>query len=163
MTPMLNVVLVEPEIPWNTGNIGRTCVAAGAALHLVGRLGFSLSESRIRRAGLDYWPRLRLVRHESWAAFEACLPAGASAFAFSPVGGRDHWQAPYRPDSYLVFGGESRGLPEGLLERWRDRTFRIPMAEGERSLNLSTATAVVLYEALRRTLPSHAGLGGSPP
>lgn len=146
---MLKVVLMHPEIPWNTGNAGRTCVAAGAELHLVAPLGFVLSERRLRRAGLDYWESLAPVVHESLDAFLAALPARAHVLAFGADGGRTHWEADYRPDSWLVFGSESRGLPPSLRERWRDRLCRIPMAPGARSLNLSTAVAVTLYEGLR--------------
>ena len=106
----LNVVLVEPEIPWNTGNIGRTCVAAGATLHLVGRLGFSLSAREIRRSGLDYWPKLRLRLHADFEAFEAALPAGARLILFDPRAERSLWRARLGPHCYLVFGSESRGF-----------------------------------------------------
>ncbi|MBI3552218.1 MAG: tRNA (cytidine(34)-2'-O)-methyltransferase [Elusimicrobia bacterium] len=145
----LSVVLVEPEIPWNTGNIGRTCVAAGAALHLVGRLGFSLSERRLKRSGLDYWPQLKLVRHEDFAAFERGLPPRASLLFFSGAAKKCFWDAPYRQNSYLVFGKESGGLPEALLSRHQDRLYRIPMEAQARSLNLSTAAGIALYAALR--------------
>lgn len=146
----MNVVLVEPEIPFNTGNIGRTCVAAGASLHLVGRLGFSLSERQIRRSGLDYWPRLKLTLHESWEAFERVLPARACLLFFTGAAARPFWEAPYERESWLVFGSESRGLAPELLARHAERSFRIPMAEGERSLNLSSAAAVAVYEGVRR-------------
>lgn len=144
-------MLHEPEIPWNTGNIGRTCVAAGSALHLVGRLGFSLSERRIKRSGLDYWPKLRLFRHEDFAAFEASLPPGAPLLAFAASARRSLWEAPLEAGSYLLFGSESRGLPPALLKRCRRSIFRIPMRPEARSLNLSTSVGIVLYEALRRT------------
>ena len=146
---MLKVVLVHPEIPWNAGNVGRTCAAAGAELHLVAPLGFSLSERRLRRAGLDYWERLAPVVHESLDAFLAALPERADVLAFSAEGAREHWHAPYREDSWLVFGSESRGLPPRLRELWSARLHRVPMVAGARSLNLSTAAAVVLYEARR--------------
>lgn len=145
----LKVVLIEPEIPWNTGNIGRSCDAAGAQLHLVGRLGFSLSERRLKRAGMDYWERLAPVRHETIDSFLHIVPASEPLLAFSAEGGKSFWDAPYAPDAWLVFGSESRGLPPELRERLKDRLYRIPMREGERSLNLSTAAAVVLFEALR--------------
>ena len=145
----LKVVLIEPEIPWNTGNIGRTCAAAGAQLHLVGRLGFSLSERRLKRAGMDYWERLAPVRHESLDAFLHIVPAAEPVLAFSAEGGKTFWDAPYAPDAWLVFGSESRGLPPELRAKLADRLYRIPLREGERSLNLSTAAAVVLFEALR--------------
>ena len=146
---MLKVVLVHPEIPFNTGNVGRTCAATGAELHLVGPLGFSLSERRLRRAGLDYWERLAPVLHESLEAFLKQLPVDADVLAFSAEGARTHWEARYRADSWLVFGGESAGLSPELRARWKERLYRVPMAAGARSLNLSTAAAVVLYEASR--------------
>ncbi len=146
---MLKVVLIRPEIPWNAGNVGRTCAAAGAQLHLVGPLGFSLSERRLRRAGLDYWKRLSPVLHESVDSFLNQLPAGADVLAFSAEGARTHWEAEYGADSWLVFGSESSGLPAELRDRWKERLHRVPMAAGVRSLNLSTAVAVALYEGLR--------------
>ncbi|MEK7389687.1 MAG: tRNA (cytidine(34)-2'-O)-methyltransferase [Elusimicrobiota bacterium] len=145
---MLRVALIEPEIPGNTGNIGRTCLAAGAELHLVGRLGFELSERRLRRAGLDYWDKVSVHRHGTIADFLRQID-DAQVLAFSAEGAREHWDAPYAADSWLVFGSESRGLPEPLRERWRERTYRVPMNPGARSLNLSSAAAVVLYEACR--------------
>lgn len=151
---MLKVVLVHPEIPFNTGNVGRTCAAAGAELHLVAPLGFSLSERRLKRAGLDYWERLKPVVHDSLASFIKELPADADVLAFSSEGPLTHWEARYGPDSWLVFGCESAGLPAELRERWRARLYRIPMAAGERSLNLSSAAAIVVYEALRTHGPT---------
>lgn len=139
---------MEPEIHWNTGNIGRTCVAAGAALHLVGKLGFRLEAKEIRRAGLDYWPKLDLHLHKDFDAFLEA--AGDAPLLFFSAGAKTaHWDAPYERGAYLVFGKESTGLPQALRRRWRDRLYRIPMKRGIRSLNLSTAAAVVLYEALR--------------
>jgi tRNA (cytidine/uridine-2'-O-)-methyltransferase len=146
----LSVVLVEPEIPWNTGNIGRTCVAAGASLHLVGKLGFTISERQIKRSGLDYWPRLKLERHESFADFEKSLPENASLLFFTGKAKQAFWEAPYEKNSYLVFGKESDGLPASILNRHQDKAYRIPMAEGERSLNLSTAAGIAIYEGLRK-------------
>lgn len=148
----LSIVLVEPEIPWNTGNVARSCAAAGAALHLVGRLGFSLSERRIRRAGMDYWDRVKPVRHADWESFERALPAGASLLGFVAEAPLGLWDAPLSPDSYLVFGSESTGLPPALREKLAGRLVSIPMPGGGRSLNLSTAAGVALYEALRRAV-----------
>lgn len=146
----MNIALYEPEIPWNTGNIGRTCVAAGAALHLIGRLGFKLEGKELRRAGLDYWPKLKLVRHADFAAFLDFLPADASVFAFTTHAERSYWDVSYRADSYLLFGRESGGLPAEISSRYQDRSVRIPMGPDARSLNLSTAAALALYEALRQ-------------
>jgi len=147
----VRIELVEPEIPWNTGNIGRTCVATGTRLHLVGKLGFSLESKYVRRSGLDYWPKLKLSLHEDFEAFHRSLPAGASLIFFSTKSKRSFWAAPYRRDSYLVFGKETAGLPPEIRRRFKDRLYRIPMGRQARSLNLSTAAAVGLFEALRST------------
>jgi tRNA (cytidine/uridine-2'-O-)-methyltransferase len=157
---MVKVVLIRPEIPGNTGNVGRTCAAAGAQLHLVGPLGFSLSERHLKRAGLDYWERLAPVLHESLDDFLKMLPADADVLAFSAEGPRTHWDAKFGDDSWLIFGGESGGLPPELRERWKDRLYRVPMAAGNRSLNLASAAAVVIYEALGPR--SHGGVGRLP-
>lgn len=147
----MHLVLIEPEIPWNTGNIGRTCVAAGASLHLVGRLGFQVTGREIRRAGLDYWPKLKLLRHDSLDSFLAALPPQASVLAFTAKASRSFRSAPFRKDSYLLFGKESTGLPEAVLTRFSASLYRIPIGPEVRSLNLSSAAAVALYEALRQT------------
>lgn len=148
----MNIVLYEPDIPWNTGNIGRTCVATGSTLHLVGRLGFSLEEKEVRRSGLDYWDRLRRVQHADWEAFLSTVSSEDDLFLFSKWGKKDLWEASFRPASYLVFGCETAGLPEPIRQRHASRVYRIPMLEGGvRSLNLSTAVGIALYEALRQT------------
>lgn len=157
-TAGLHVVLVEPEIHWNTGNAGRTCLAAGARLHLVEPLGFSLDEREVRRAGLDYWPRVDPRIWPSWAAFEERMPELGEPFFFSAEAGTDFWSVAYPERAVLVFGRESVGLSRELRERWRDRLVRIPMLDPEiRSLNLSTSVALALYEVLRQqrspTLP----------
>lgn len=147
----LHVVLVEPEIHWNTGNAGRTCLAAGARLHLVEPLGFSLDEREVRRAGLDYWPRVDPRVWPSWAAFEDHLPDLGEPFFFSAEAGRDFWSVSYPENAVLVFGKESVGLPPEIRERWSERLVRIPMLDPElRSLNLSTSVALALYEVLRQ-------------
>ena len=145
----MNVVLVEPEIHWNTGNIGRTCVGTKTALHLVEPLGFSLDAKEVRRSGLDYWEKVDLRVHADWNAFEEGLPPGAPLLFFSADARLEFWDAPYAPGTYLIFGKESMGLPPGLRERYADRLYRIPHNEDIRSLNLSTAAGIVLYEALR--------------
>ena len=155
----LSVVLVEPEIHFNTGNIGRTCVGAGARLHLVGKLGFSLDDKEIRRSGLDYWPRLDLRLHANFPAFLQAVEPEAPLFFFSAEAERDYWSAPFVPGSYLIFGKESVGLPRELRERHRDRCYRVPHSDAIRSLNLSTCAGVVLYEALRKASAS-VGAGG---
>ena len=148
---MLHIVLVAPEIHWNTGNVGRTTLAVGAELHLVQPLGFSLEEPQVRRAGLDYWPRVRLKVWPAWEALAEALPSLGEPFFFSSSGTRAHWEVRYPPDTVLVFGRESVGLPAALLDRHVERVVKIPMHDpGLRSLNLSTAAAVAAYEVLRQ-------------
>jgi tRNA (cytidine/uridine-2'-O-)-methyltransferase len=145
----LHLVLVEPEIPWNTGNVGRTALALDAELHLVGPLGFSLDDKQVRRAGLDYWERVKLRTHASWAAFAEQLPALGEAYFFSARATTPYWAPRYPERTVLIFGRESVGLPASLVDP--TRTLRIPIAdEGIRSLNLSTAVAVAAYEVARQ-------------
>jgi tRNA (cytidine/uridine-2'-O-)-methyltransferase len=147
----LHVALVSPEIPWNTGNAGRTCLAAGAQLHLVEPLGFSLATRAVRRAGLDYWPRVAPRTWPDWPAFEAALPSLGEAWFFSADAERAYWDTPASARTVLVFGRESTGLPPELRTRFRERLVGFPMADpGLRSLNLSTCVALAVYEALRR-------------
>jgi tRNA (cytidine/uridine-2'-O-)-methyltransferase len=149
--PALHIVLVEPEIHWNTGNVGRTSLAVGAELHLVEPLGFSLDERRVRRAGLDYWPRVRLRVWPGWAALERALPELGEPFFFTASAPRPPWEVAFPERTVLVFGRESVGLPADLLARHPDRTVAIPMADpGLRSLNLSTAAAIAAYEVVRQ-------------
>ncbi|HBL18461.1 MAG TPA: tRNA (uridine(34)/cytosine(34)/5-carboxymethylaminomethyluridine(34)-2'-O)-methyltransferase TrmL [Elusimicrobia bacterium] len=147
----MNVVLLEPEIHFNTGNIGRTCVGTGTVLHLVGKLGFSLDSTQIRRSGLDYWARLDLRMHKDLDAFLGSVPARSPLLFFSAEAGKEHWDAPYAADCYMVFGKESVGLPPELRERYRDDLYRVRHSPDIRSLNLSACVAVVLYEAVRQT------------
>ncbi len=145
------MVLVEPEIHWNTGNAGRTCLAAGAQLHLIEPLGFSLDDREVRRSGLDYWPRVNPRVWPSWPAFEPELPALGEAFFVSPEAEKDLWDTAFGSRTVLLFGRESVGFPPELRERYRDRLVRIPMVDPAlRSLNLSTSVGVVLYEVLRQ-------------
>lgn len=149
MTPRFHVVLHEPEIPNNTGNIGRTCLAMGAALHLIEPLGFDLDEKALRRAGLDYWPRLECTVHPNWQAYTLAFP-NARRWYFEARQGRPHFLAQFQPGDHLVFGKETSGLPHDVLagnEAWQ---VGIPLNRGERSLNLSTAVAVGLAEGIRR-------------
>jgi tRNA (cytidine/uridine-2'-O-)-methyltransferase len=147
---MLNIVLVAPEIPQNTGTIGRLCVCTDARLHLIKPLGFSLDESRIRRAGLDYWKYLDVHVHETWQAFLAREAPGQLVFA-STKGGRNLYDARFRNDDYLVFGNETGGLPDDLYRTYADSLYVIPMpGEHARSHNLANAVSIVLYEALRQ-------------
>ncbi len=149
----MHVVLYEPDIPGNTGNVGRSCVATGSTLHLVGRLGFSLDDTHVRRSGLDYWEKVKLEKHKNWEAFLETLPTKAALYFFSKKAKRDFWSATFSPESYLIFGCETSGLPSPFQKRYEAQMYRIPMAPGSvRSLNLSTSVGVVLYEALRQTL-----------
>lgn len=145
----LEVVLVEPEIPQNTGNVARTCAATGARLHLVHPLGFTIDDAKLRRAGMDYWYQVEIVHHPNLAAFLAAVDRKRLWLA-STKGWRSHTDVQYREGDYLVFGKESAGLPEELLECHVDHLIRIPMLPNRRSLNLSSAVAVVVYEALRQ-------------
>lgn len=146
---MLNIVLVEPEIPQNAGNVARTCACVGARLHLVEPMGFRATERNLKRAGCDYWSEVEIVR---WACAEAFLEAHADAelHLFTGHATRSYAEASYGDEAFLVFGRESRGLDEAVLERFADRCVRIPMRAGLRSLNLSNAVAIGAYEALRQ-------------
>lgn len=146
---MINVVLLEPEIPSNTGNIGRTCVAAGARLHLIEPLGFSLSEKALKRAGMDYWHELDVTTYVNYEDFRAKNP-GAKLFFATTKGRHVYSDAQLTDGCYLVFGKESAGIPEELLKEHPDACIRIPMCGESRSLNLANSVAVVLYEALRQ-------------
>ncbi len=148
---LFRVALWEPEIPPNTGNVARLCAAAGAELHLIGRLGFRLDNRSLRRAGLDYWDAVTIHRHATLEAFEAAL-AGVPVHCLSARATRPYTAARFQDGDCLLFGGESHGLPPSVLERRADDTFVIPMPAGKvRSLNLATAVGIVLYEALRQT------------
>ena len=145
----IHIVLVEPEIPQNTGNIARTCAVTGCVLHLVGPLGFSIDDRQLKRAGLDYWYMLDIRSYESYDAFVRANPQ-APAYYLSTKAPARYDQVRYQDGDYLVFGRETRGLNEALLEANLDRCLRIPMAGDARSLNLSNAVAIVTYEALRQ-------------
>jgi len=147
----LHVVLVSPEIHWNTGNAGRTCLAVGARLHLIEPLGFSLDAKEVRRSGLDYWPRVPLSVWTSWPAFEAELPQLGEPFFFSTEGTRPYWDVAYPERTVLVFGRESVGLPRELRDQYRDRLVRIPQVDPQlRSVNLSTCIGIAAYEVRRQ-------------
>ena len=145
----LNIVLLEPEIPANTGNIGRSCVATGSRLHLIKPLGFSLEEKHLKRAGLDYWPRLDVTVYESFPDFLEQNP-GARLHLLTTKAHRNYAEAAYQPEDFLVFGRESAGIPEEILVAHAESCLRIPMVPDNRSLNLSNSVAIVLYEALRQ-------------
>ncbi len=147
---MFHIVLVEPEIPPNTGNIGRLCLATGSRLHLVEPLGFSIDDRQLRRAGLDYW---RQVDVRVWPSLDACLaalPLGTRTFFLTTKSDRAYWDARFEAGDCLIFGRESRGLPEPLLAAHRDELLTIPILPATRSLNLSTAVGIVLFEAMRQ-------------
>ena len=148
-SPLLHVVLHRPEIPPNTGNIGRTCVAVGAKLWLVRPLGFRLDEKHLRRAGMDYWPRLDWEAVDDWAAYRAKQPAGA-VWTFTKHATRPPWGAEFAPGDTLLFGSESAGLPAALMTRDPARNLRLPMLPGVRSLNLASTATAAVYEAVRQ-------------
>ncbi len=151
-----HVVLVAPEVHWNTGNIGRTCLGAGAWLHLIQPLGFSLDDRHLKRAGLDYWPRVKLAVWDHVGAFlEAMRPEPGEICLFSKTGERSLWSLPDKKRLFLMFGSETRGLPETLRARFPDALYHVPISKEIRSLNLSTAVGIVLYESLRRVPPAH--------
>jgi len=145
----MHIVLVEPEIPANTGNIARTCSVTGASLHLVKPLGFSTDDRYLKRAGLDYWHLLDLHYHDNFAALKQMYPDGRFWY-FTTKGGHPYHRVQFRPGDFLVFGKETAGLPRELLAQNPDRCLRIPMQGNVRSLNLSNSVAIALYEALRQ-------------
>lgn len=146
---MMNIVLVEPEIPQNTGNIARTCAATGSMLHLIRPLGFNLDDKYMKRAGLDYWFLMKYRVYDSLDDFFEKNP-GARCFYATTKAPRSYCEAAYQEGDFLFFGRESRGLPEELLAREYERCVRIPMREEARSLNLANSVAIMLYEALRQ-------------
>ena len=155
----LNIVLYEPEIPANTGNIGRTCVATGTKLHLIEPLGFSLSEKALKRAGMDYWSQLEVERYVNYEDFLQRNP-GAKIYMATTKAKKIYSEASYEPDCYIMFGKESAGSPEEILVEHPEECVRIPMIGETRSLNLSNSVAIVLYEALRQNQFDHMKLEG---
>lgn len=156
---MMNIVLFEPEIPANTGNIGRTCVATGTRLHLIQPLGFKINEKELRRAGLDYWGDLDVTIYENYEDFLTRNP-GAKIYMATTKAVHVYSEVHYEPDCYIMFGKESAGIPEEILVKNKENSIRIPMIGEIRSLNLSNSVAVVLYEALRQNEFSHMKLHG---
>ena len=149
----LNIVLVEPEIPQNTGNIARTCAALGAKLHLVYPLGFSISEKQVKRAGLDYWDKLEIEEHNSFKDFlEKYKPEENNMFFVTTKGQKVYSEINYSnfDEVFLLFGKETKGLPENILKKYIEKTIRIPMRETLRSLNLSNSVAIVAYDVFRQ-------------
>ena len=155
--PERHIVLVSPEIHWNTGNIGRTCVATGSYLHLIKPLGFSLESKEVKRAGLDYWEQVRLSIWKDFDHFHSQLKVAQDEVAvFSKTGARPFWEMPSPSRQFLIFGSETRGLPPKILNRYPDATYHIPITKDIRSLNLSTAAGIALYESLRSMPRFHA-------
>jgi tRNA (cytidine/uridine-2'-O-)-methyltransferase len=149
----LHVALIQPQIPPNTGNIARLCAATDTSLHLIEPLGFSLDDTELKRAGLDYWHAVDLWVHPDWFAFRDAICRDRCLY-FSANAERSFWEAPYEANSCLVFGSETEGMPTRILEKHPERCFTIPMAGPVRSLNLATAAGIVLYEAIRTTVRS---------
>lgn len=147
---MFHVVLIQPEIPPNTGNIGRLCLATGAHLHLVKPLGFSLDDRALKRAGLDYWKEVTVSVWESFGELQAAQEVGSRYFFLTTKTRTAYWDVGFKDGDFLVFGRETRGLPESLLEENAERCLTIPMSEQTRSLNLATAVGIVLFEAVRQ-------------
>ena len=156
---MLNIVLHEPEMPANTGNIGRTCVAAGARLHLIEPLGFSINDKMVKRAGLDYWDKLDVTVYDDFNDFCERNP-GAKIYMATTKAHKTYTEVSYEPDCYIMFGKESAGIPEEILVDHEDTSIRIPMIGDIRSLNLSNSVAIVLYEALRQNNFDHMNCEG---
>ncbi len=147
---VFNVVLVEPEIPANTGNIARTCLATGARLHLVKPLGFSTDDRSLRRAGLDYWKEVDVTLWDSLSDFFIAHPPRDRTFLLTTKASRPYYDARFEPNDFLIFGRETKGLPQSLLDQHPDALFTIPMTNKTRSLNLATSVGIVLFEALRQ-------------
>ena len=148
----MNIVLLEPEIPPNTGNVARLCAATNTVLHLIEPFGFKLDDAQLKRAGMDYWQHVRWHRWKNWNEFQACVPASARLWFVESNGPNRYDEARYSTDDFLVFGRETAGLPKPLLEENRGTWVRIPMFNANaRSLNLSNCVALVLFEALRQT------------
>ena len=145
----MNIVLHEPEIPSNTGNIGRTCVATGTTLHLIRPLGFLLNDKMLKRAGMDYWQDLDVRIYDDFNDFLAKNP-GAKIYMATTKARKAYTQVSYEPDCFIMFGAESRGIPEEILVEYEETAVRIPMNDSYRSLNLSNSAAIILYEALRQ-------------
>jgi tRNA (cytidine/uridine-2'-O-)-methyltransferase len=149
-SPERHVVLVAPEVHWNTGNVGRTCLGADATLHLVRPLGFSLDSRQVKRAGLDYWPRVDLSVWDNFDQFLAGMtPAPEEICLFAKLGSRSYRHMPIKARMFLIFGSETRGLPDAVLQRYPGAHYHVPITRDIRSLNLSTAVGIVLYESLR--------------
>jgi tRNA (cytidine/uridine-2'-O-)-methyltransferase len=152
--PRLAIVLIQPEIPGNTGAVGRTCVALDMELILIHPLGFTITDARVKRSGLDYWPHVRLTEYASWEAFLAARsPRADQLFLFEEFGARSFYEPDYPDDAFLVFGQETKGIPRSIIAQHQARLFRLPMRSGViRSLNLANTVAAAAYQALRGKL-----------
>jgi tRNA (cytidine/uridine-2'-O-)-methyltransferase len=147
---LFNIVLIEPEIPQNTGNVGRTCVGTRSNLHIVGETGFKITDRNLKRAGLDYWQHLWWTQHSTMDEWMAQVPDPSRVFYFSTKATQTYFDVAYRPGDWLTFGKETKGLDEDLLRRNSDRVIKIPQIGKVRSLNVATAVAIALYEAIRQ-------------
>lgn len=154
-----HVVLVAPEVHWNTGNIGRTCLGANASLHLIKPLGFSLDDKQVKRAGLDYWPKIKLFVWEDFLDFlDHMLPKPEELVIFTKNGEKPYWDLPAPDRLFLIFGSETKGLPGDILMRYSNSSYHIPITGEIRCLNLSTSVGIALYESLRRDFKTHKSL-----
>ncbi len=152
-----HIVLVRPEIHWNTGNIGRTCLGAGASLHLIKPLGFSLQNNHVKRAGLDYWEKVKLFVWENFEEFKNIMkPDKKEVFLFAKKGKKTFWSMECPNRAFLIFGSETKGLPHVITSLYPDSIYHIPISSQVRCLNLSTAAGIALYESLRKARPFHA-------
>lgn len=147
---LMDIVLVHPDIPFNTGNVARTCISTNTTLHLIKPLGFSIEDKDVKRAGLDYWKDVKLVVHESWEAFLNSPTGQKPKYLFSRFAEKLYWDAKFTSDSVLIFGSETDGLPAGIKKQHENDLYRIPTPGPVRSLNLSTSAGIVLFEALRQ-------------
>lgn len=151
MPHKLNVVLVEPEIPMNTGTIGRLCLATESTLHLIEPLGFEISDRRLKRAGLDYWKHVDVITYPNLETFLKTIPSSAQKVFFSTKGKRDFFQHAFQPGAYLFFGSETRGLPQNLIKENQEMTYCIPQYDDRvRSINIANTVSIVIYEAIRQ-------------
>lgn len=148
--PNFRVVLVEPEIPQNTGNVGRTCVGSCSELHLVGKMGFQITDRNLKRAGLDYWPNLSWKHHSNWNDWKSSIENPERVFCFSSKATRPYWSVDFRQGDWLVFGKETAGLGEEILRQNQERALQIPILGPVRSFNVATAAAMVVFEGLRQ-------------
>lgn len=147
---LFNIALIEPEIPQNTGNIGRTCVGLMSSLHIVGKANFEITDKNLKRAGLDYWPYLSWQQHADMTSWQQQIPDPDRVFYFTTKTDKSYWEPEFKPGDWFVFGKETKGLPSDLLAQNKDRCLTIPQIGPIRSLNVATAVAIVLYEAVRQ-------------